>query len=132
MPRFGFLNLATDADVAAETAESSRKQSSADFQSAVSPICNRLAVRQRAECGPSEDAAEYNSALRQIANLRYDRPMLSSGLEDSTWSACCMVKVELGTFCEVNSRRTCVAPIFCRRSRMIRCASSGRLHSRLM
>jgi len=52
------------------------KGSSADFQSAVSPICNRQAyvLSSAAEHGP---LAECNSAKQQIENLRYGSKMLA-------------------------------------------------------
>ena len=43
---------------------------SADFQSAVSPICNRLGLEHSAAL-VFAGAAEYNSAIQQIENLRY-------------------------------------------------------------
>src|SRR5439155_83353 len=48
-----------------------RIRSSADFQSAVSPICNRLGSEPFVTHIFSAPA-EYNSAIQQIENLRYD------------------------------------------------------------
>jgi hypothetical protein len=42
----------------------------ADFQSAVSPICNRLGSKPSTTQVLSTPA-EYNSAIQQIENLRY-------------------------------------------------------------
>ena len=47
------------------------RRSSADFQSAVSPICNRLAPA--ASLGVELCAAPAASQLRQVAHLRYSR-----------------------------------------------------------
>jgi hypothetical protein len=44
---------------------------SADFQSAVSPICNRQRVRYSKGARVLRRSAECNSAIRQIENLRY-------------------------------------------------------------
>ena len=44
---------------------------SADFQSAVSPICNRQSVEKFQRCRLGRSAAECNSAIQQITNLRY-------------------------------------------------------------
>jgi hypothetical protein len=44
---------------------------SADFQSAVSPICNRQAVGFKRFDFNAD--AEYNSAIQQIENLRFNR-----------------------------------------------------------
>src|SRR5256885_9339212 len=54
-------------------ARRSRNQSSAELPSAVSPICNRLAVRRDPPADPFEPSAEYNSAIQQITNLRYEK-----------------------------------------------------------
>jgi len=45
---------------------------SADLQSAVSPICNRQGYEDSKAMHVSAPPAEYNSAIRQIANLRYE------------------------------------------------------------
>src|SRR5438874_11586847 len=44
---------------------------SADLQSAVSPICNRQRVENNGHSGVLARSAECNSAIQQIANLRY-------------------------------------------------------------
>ena len=44
---------------------------SADLQSAVSRICNPQEESAFLALGLDRRAAEYNSAIRQIANLRY-------------------------------------------------------------
>src|SRR2546427_9395756 len=59
-----------------------RNQSSAEFYSAVSPICNRRAVRRNPPADPSEPSAEYNSAVQQITNLRYEK----SSRRATTWT----------------------------------------------
>src|SRR5260370_42504475 len=48
---------------------------SADFQSAVSPICNRQSVEFSGLFELSAPA-EYNSAIQQIENLRYEKRRL--------------------------------------------------------
>src|ERR1043166_15127 len=54
------------------SAWSRRSQSSADFQSAVPPIWNRLCVPPSvARCNAVVHPAECNSAIQQITNLRY-------------------------------------------------------------
>src|SRR2546426_6920841 len=63
-------------------ARRSRNQSSAELYSAVSPICNRLAARRNTPADPSEPSAEYNSAIQQITNLRYQR----SSRRVTTWT----------------------------------------------
>src|SRR6516225_10306341 len=45
---------------------------SADLQSAVSPICNRQTPESARELWNFGALAECNSAIQQIANLRYD------------------------------------------------------------
>jgi len=44
---------------------------SADLQSAVSPICNRQRTGHRLARRAMPHSAECNSAIQQIANLRY-------------------------------------------------------------
>ena len=63
-------------------ARRSRNQSSAELHSAVSPICNRLAVRRNPPADPFEPSAEYNSAIQQITNLRYEK----SSRRATTWT----------------------------------------------
>ena len=46
---------------------------SADFQSAVSPISNRHGTGQLLRLRAGLCAAEWNSAIQQIGNLRYAR-----------------------------------------------------------
>jgi cellulose synthase/poly-beta-1,6-N-acetylglucosamine synthase-like glycosyltransferase len=50
----------------------------ADFQSAVSPICNRQGVVTSPDSGNCNRPAEYNSARQQIENLRYGPEMPAS------------------------------------------------------
>jgi len=50
----------------------SRESCSADFQSAVSPICNRQSVRSVPRSGASQRPAECNSAIQQSTTQRYD------------------------------------------------------------
>jgi hypothetical protein len=52
------------------------KVGSADLQSAVSPICNRQAARLMSAPHRYPRSAECNSAIRQIANLRYAKEIL--------------------------------------------------------
>src|SRR5205807_9046292 len=40
---------------------------------AVSPICNRLRVEQSGDASGFGRSAEYNSAIRHVANLRYGK-----------------------------------------------------------
>jgi hypothetical protein len=47
-----------------------RQKCSAELNSAVSPICNRQDVQGMEAAGISR-IAEFNSAIRQIKNLRY-------------------------------------------------------------
>src|SRR5256714_13308552 len=63
-------------------ARRSRNQSSAELHSTVSPICNRLAVRRDPPADPFEPSAEYNSAIQQITNLRYEK----SSRRATTWT----------------------------------------------
>src|SRR2546423_9405086 len=63
-------------------ARRSRNQSSAELHSAVSPICNRLAVRRDPPADPFGPSAEYNSAIQQITNLRYEK----SSRRATTWT----------------------------------------------
>ena len=60
--------------VSVRCAVSSREFSrrSADLQSAVSPICNRQIVQLLERAGVFKASAECNSAIQQIANLRYE------------------------------------------------------------
>jgi hypothetical protein len=47
-----------------------RQECSAELHSAVSPICNRRGF-QRTEAAWFSRGVEFNSAIRQIENLRY-------------------------------------------------------------
>ena len=49
-----------------------RERRSADFQSAVSPICNRQDTGLLLPRPVSAGSAECNSAIRPIENLRYE------------------------------------------------------------
>ena len=64
-----------------------RSRRSADLQSAVSPICNRLGAGNTGRAGAVVSPAGCKPAIRQIANLRYDQSaftlievVISSGL----------------------------------------------------
>ena len=50
----------------------SASKSCADFQSAVSPICNRQGLEFSEGAYVSRRLAECNSAIQQIENLRYN------------------------------------------------------------
>jgi hypothetical protein len=50
---------------------------SADLQSAVSQVCSLLAPFQAGAREAVGHSADYKSAIRQIANLRYAKPTLS-------------------------------------------------------
>src|SRR3989454_7875017 len=80
--RWGTSNWPQNAILRYSAARRSRNPSSAELHSAVSPICNRRAVRRDPPADPSEPSAEYNSAIQQITNLRYEK----SSRRATTWT----------------------------------------------
>ena len=58
-----------------QTLPSLTRRGSADFQSAVSPTCSRLAADYSGDLSSSGRIAESNSAILQIENLRYEQSL---------------------------------------------------------
>src|SRR2546426_519204 len=80
--RWGTSNWPQNAILRYSAARRSRNPSSAELHSAVSPICNRRAVRRDPPADTFEPSAEYNSAIQQITNLRYEK----SSRRATTWT----------------------------------------------
>src|SRR3989454_7322328 len=80
--RWGTSTWPQNAILRYSAARRSRNPSSAELHSAVSPICNRRAVRRDPPADTFEPSAEYNSAIQQITNLRYEK----SSRRATTWT----------------------------------------------
>lgn len=71
---------------------------SADWHSAVSPICNRPAARQFFRVRNIAGHAESNSAIQQVGNLRYDQSIRCKRARGARASARANSRIALSPF----------------------------------